>query len=319
MMAKLGTLLFIIWIIVLGTTPFYAENHIVRVAITIAMFSTMAMSWNIIGGFAGYPSLATAAFVGVGSYVGAVSQINGVPMVAAWLLATLFVCILSAAVGALLLRLKGHYFAIGSIVLVELFRLIVSSWSSLTGGGNGLNVPILRWEPDEVAKLFLMVMLGLMVLAYIMNVLVKNHRLGFGLQCIRQNEDAADMVGVDTTKYKVIGFVLSTMLCGTVGAVYASWVGYIDPSESFQIVVTLKVPVMALLGGAGTVLGPVIGAATFIVLEELVWVNFLSWNRAILGVLIVILIFFLPHGILNIGLFSKLRRKAAAKSRKGDS
>lgn len=319
MMPKLGTVLFILWIIALGTTPFYAENHIVRVAITIAMFSTMALSWNIIGGFAGYPSLATAAFVGVGSYVGAICQLQGVPMVGAWLMATLFVAVLSVAVGALLLRLKGHYFAIGSIVLVELFRLIVSSWSSLTGGGNGLNVPLLRWEPDEVAKLFLMIMLVLMVLAYVMNVLVKNHRLGFGLQCIRQNEDAADMVGVDTTKYKVIAFCLSTVLCGTVGAVYASWVGYIDPAESFQIVVTLKVAVMALLGGAGTVLGPVIGAATFIILEEVVWVNFLSWNRAILGVLIVILIFFLPHGILNLGLVSKIRKKVLARSRRSGS
>lgn len=319
MMPRLGTVFFIAWIVVLGLTPLYAENYIVRAAITIAMFSTMALSWNIIGGYAGYPSLATAAFVGLGSYVGAVSQVNGVPMVAAWLLATIVVCVVSAAIGGLLLRLKGHYFAIGSIVLVELFRLIASSWSSVTGGGNGLNVPILRWEPSEVATLFLLVMVGLMILAYVMNVIVVKHRLGFGLQCVRQNEDAADMVGVNSIKYKVIGFMLSTMLCGTVGAVYASWVGYIDPTESFQIVLTLKVAVMALLGGAGTVLGPVIGAGTFVILEEVVWVNFLNWNRAILGVLIVILIFFLPHGILNLRLFSALTRKRGGKSIKEQS
>ncbi|MBY6058778.1 branched-chain amino acid ABC transporter permease [Leisingera daeponensis] len=281
----------------------------------IAMFSTLALSWNIIGGFAGYPSLATAAFVGLGSYVGTLSQINGVPMVAAWLLATLVVCIVAAGLGGLLLRLKGHYFAIGSIVLVELFRLIASSWSSVTGGGNGLNVPLLRWGPDEVSRMFLMVMLGLMILAFIMNVVVKNHRLGFGLRCIRQNEDAADMVGVDTTKYKVIGFVLSSFLCGTVGAVYASWTGYIDPSESFSIVLTLKVAVMALLGGAGTLLGPVIGASVFVILEEVVWVNFLNWNRAILGILIVVLIFFIPNGIIKLRVFSFLRAKQTSKSR----
>lgn len=319
MMSRFAALLFIGWIIVLGTTPLFAENYIVRAAIMIAMYSTLALSWNIIGGFAGYPSLATAAFVGLGSYVGGVSQVNGVPMVLAWLLATLVVGVIAAAIGGLLLRLKGHYFAIGSIVLVELFRLIISSWSSVTGGGNGLNLPLLRWKPDEVAQLFLMVMLSMMVIAFIMNVIVKNHRLGFGLQCIRQNEDAADMVGVDTTKYKVIGFTLSAFLCGTVGAIYASWVGYIDPTESFSIVLTLKIAVMAMLGGAGTLLGPVIGAGAFVILEEIVWVNFLSWNRAILGLLIVGLIFFLPNGILNVRMFSFLRSKSTGESKKDKS
>lgn len=316
MMSRFAAVLFIVWIIALGTTPLYAENYVVRGAIMIAMFSTLALSWNIIGGFAGYPSLATAAFVGLGSYVGAVAQVNGVPMVVAWLLATLVVGLVAAGIGGLLLRLKGHYFAIGSIVLVELFRLIASSWSSVTGGGNGLNVPLLRWEPNEVAQLFLLVMLGLMIVAFLMNVAVKNHRLGFGLQCIRQNEEAADMVGVNTTKYKVIGFAFSAFLCGTVGAVYASWVGYIDPTESFQIVLTLKVAVMALMGGAGTLLGPVIGASAFVILEEVVWVNFLSWNRAILGILIVVLIFYLPNGILNLRMFSFLRAKHKGNARR---
>jgi len=315
-MSRYAVILFALWVVVLAATPFFAENYVVRAAIVIAMYSTMALSWNVIGGFAGYPSLATAAFVGLGSYVGAVSQVNGVPMVLAWALATLVVALVSLAIGALLLRLKGHYFAIGSIVLVELFRLIASSWSSVTGGGNGLNVPLLRWEPDDVGLFILMVMLALMILAFAMNVVVKNTRLGFGLQCIRQNEDAADMVGVNTTKYKVAGFMLSTILCGTVGAVYASWVGYIDPSESFQILLTLKVAVMALLGGAGTLLGPVVGAATFVILEEVVWVNFLSWNRAILGVLIVFLIFFLPNGILRTGAFSFLRSDGASGSKR---
>jgi len=282
------------------------------------MFSTLALSWNIIGGFGGYPSLATAAFVGLGSYVGALSQISGMPMVVGWVLATLVVSAVAASIGWFLLRLKGHYFAIGSIVLVELFRLIASSWASVTGGGNGLNVPLLRWDPNDVALMFLFVMLGLMVLAFAMNVIVKNHRLGFGLQCIRQNEDAADMVGVNTTKYKVIGFVLSAFLCGTVGAVYASWTGYIDPTESFQILLTLKVAVMALLGGAGTLLGPVIGASVFVILEEVVWVNFLNWNRAILGVLIVVLIFFIPKGIIKLPFLSFLRAKQKTIQRKGE-
>jgi branched-chain amino acid transport system permease protein len=210
--------------------------------------------------------------------------------------------LLAAFIGYILLRLKGHYFAIGSIAIVEVCRLVVSSWGSLTGGGNGMNIPLLQWSPEEVGAFFLMVMLVLMLITFVMNIVVSRSRLGFGLRCIKQNEDAADMVGVNTTYYKVIAFTLSALFCGTAGAAYASWVGYIDPTDSFQIVMTLKVPVMVLLGGAGTVLGPVIGAAAFVVLEEIVWVNFLNWNRAILGAVIVLLIFFLPGGLLKLPL-----------------
>ena len=312
-MFKTANIIFILWVSLLITTPLYAENYIVRAAIMVAMFSSLALSWNIIGGYAGYPSLATAAFVGLGSYVGAVSQVNGITMLFSWALATISVGLISTFLGVLLLRLRGHYFAIGSIVLVELFRLIASSWSSVTGGGNGLNVPILRWDPSTVASFFLSVMIFLMILTYIMNIIVSTNRLGFGLKCIKQNEDAANMVGINTTIYKVIAFMLSATLCGTVGAVYASWSGYIDPTESFQIVLTLKVAVMAMLGGAGTILGPVIGASTFVVLEEIVWVNFLDWNRAILGVLIVMIIFFLPNGIIKLEMLKIFKEKLSHK------
>jgi branched-chain amino acid transport system permease protein len=316
MMGRLGFILFAIWVVVLATTPLYAENYIVRTAVMIAMFSALAFSWNMIGGFTGYPSFATVAFFGLGSYVGAIAQRNGVPMVVAWVLATIFVAAFAAALGSLLLRLKGHYFAIGSIAVVELCRLVISSWGDVTGGGDGLNIPILRWSPNEVVAFFLMVMIVIMLITFAMNVYVDRHRLGFGLKCIRQNEAAADMVGVNTTLYKVIGFTLSALFCGTVGAAYASWVGYIDPSDSFNIILSIKVPVMVLLGGAGTVLGPALGAAAFVMLEEFFWSNFLNWNRAILGGVIVFLIFFLPGGLLRIP-YSKVLGRLKRRERVG--
>lgn len=127
------------------------------------------------------------------------------------------------------------------------------------------------------------------------------------------------MVGVETTKYKIAAFGLSALFCGLVGAVYASWVGYIDPTDSFSILMTVKVPVMVLLGGAGTLLGPVIGAAAFILLEEVFWANFLQWNRAILGVIIVFLIFFLPGGLLKIDLRQQLKQVILARKVRGQS
>lgn len=290
--------IFAVWAAALAALPFYGDLYLVRISISVAMFTAMACSWNIIGGYMGYPSFSTAAFFGLGAYAGAISQNAGVPMVLAWVFATLLVAAVSFFVGHAVLRLRGHYFAIGTIAIVEMFRLLISGASGITGGGDGLNVALVRGSPSEVLSMFLYAMLVLMVLAFILNAWVGRNQLGFGLRCIRQNEDASEMVGIDTTRYKIAAYALSSMLCGTVGATYASWVGYIDPTDSFDILLTLKVPVMVMLGGLGTVLGPVVGAALFIFVEETVWARFLDWNRAVLGAFIVFLIFFLPGGLL---------------------
>lgn len=285
--------------LVLAVLPAFSDNFLLQQATFVCMYCALALSWNIIGGYAGYPSFATAAFVGLGSYAGALLQNAGLPMVAAWVGATVVTGLFAALLGWGLLRMKGHYFAVGSISIVELLRLAASSWSGLTGGGEGLNLPILPGGPEFAGRVFFYAMLAVMLLAFIMTMLVHRGRLGFGLQCIQQNEDAADMVGVDVVRYKTIGFTLSALFCGTVGAISASWVAYIAPTDAFSIMMTLKVPVMVLLGGPGTVLGPVIGATSFVLIEQTVWSRFLDYNQAALGIVVVLLIFFLPNGLLG--------------------
>ncbi len=312
----LGYALCALWIALLAASPLTGDNYLVRIAVMISMFSAMALSWNFIGGFTGYPSFSTAAFFGLGCYVGAIAQRNGLPLFAAWALATLFVAAFAALLGLIILRLKGHYFAIGSIAIVEVTRLLVSSWGSVTGGGDGLNVPLMQGSPGAVAAQVLYAMLGVLLVAFAATLAVQRGRLGFGLRCIHQNEDAADMVGVDTTRFKIAAYTLSALFCGTVGAIYASWVGYIDPTDSFSILLTIKVPVMALLGGPGTAIGPVLGAGVFVLLEEFFWANFLQWNRAILGGIIVFLIFFLPGGLLKID-YRRFYRRAAERRAAG--
>src|SRR6266851_2277228 len=112
---RLHYLVFALWVLALATTPLWATNYVVRLAIMIAMYTSLALSWNFIGGFTGYPSFSTAAFFGLGCYAGALAQNAGVPMLVAWLVATAFVAVFATALGGIILRLKGHYFAIGSI------------------------------------------------------------------------------------------------------------------------------------------------------------------------------------------------------------
>lgn len=284
----------------LAMLPMFAGNYMLRLGTMFAMYAVLAQSWNIIGGYAGYPSFATAAFFGLGAYTGAILQGMGMPMPVAWAAACVAAAVFAGLLGAAILHLKGHYFAIASLVVAEVLLEITTSWTSLTGGGMGLNLPVLRISVDAQARLFFWSMLALAVLALIMSWAVGASRLGFGLRCIRQNEDASSMVGINTTFYKIVAFALSALLVGGAGAMYASWVFYIEPPDVYSILTSVKPIVMALLGGVGTLLGPVIGAALFLAMEEVVWRNFLSVHAAVLGLLIVALIFFLPNGLLGV-------------------
>lgn len=302
-------LLALVTLAALAALPLLGDNYLLRLGTMFAMYAVLAQSWNIIGGYAGYPSFATAAFFGLGAYAGAILQSTGLPMPLAWAAAGGVAALFAAAVGATILHLKGHYFAIASLVLAEVLLEITTSWTSLTGGGMGLNLPVIRMAVDAQAQLFFWSMLGLAALAFLMSWWVDAGRVGFALRCIRQNEDASSMVGINTTLYKVIAFVLSAVLVGAAGALYASWVFYIEPPDVYSILTSVKPIVMVMLGGAGTVLGPILGAAAFLIMEEVVWRNFLSIHAAVLGVLIVGLIFFLPRGLLGL-----VRKRKAAKT-----
>jgi branched-chain amino acid transport system permease protein len=292
------TALVIVAAAVLVAVPLLGSNYVIRLATVMAMYAVLALSWNFIGGMAGYPSFATAAFFGLGAYAGAILQGQGAPMLLAWGAASLVAGLFAGSLGMVLLRLRGHYFAIGSLVVAEVLRELTNSWTGLTGGGMGLNLPILRIGVTRQAQLFYAAMLVLALLTLAATVLVSRGRLGFGLRTIQQNEAAAAMLGLDTTRYKTAAFTLSALFVGAAGGVYASWVNYIEPADVYDVLLSVKPIVMALLGGVGTVLGPVLGAVVFLALEELVWRRFLYIHAGLLGLIIVVLIYVLPRGLL---------------------
>jgi branched-chain amino acid transport system permease protein len=293
--------------------PWIANNYILRITTTMLMYSALALSWNFIGGFTGYPSFATAAFFGLGAYVGGVLQNKGVPMVVAWLAAGVLVLAFAAAVGRAILHLKGHYFAIASLVIADVLREVINGLTDLTGGGMGLNLAAPKLGVNQQAQLFYFAMFAIAVAALAASVLLDRSRLGFGLRCIEQNEDAAIRIGIGTARFKTAAFALSSVFVGMAGAVYASWTGYIDPGEAFEVLISVKPIVMTLLGGAGSVLGPVYGAFLFLVLEETVWRNFLKIHSGVLGTLVVLLILFLPRGIMGTGTWQWLAGRLRAR------
>lgn len=285
--------------------PLFGGPYGLRLMTIALMYIVLAISWNFIGGMAGYPSFAASAFFGLGAYAGAVIQVSGAPMGVAWCAAGIIAMVFSGLLGWVLLRLRGHYFAIASFALVEVLRVLVNSMTNLTGGGMGLNLPIPQMSSVQAqATFFFHAMLGLAVITFAVSMAVSYSRLGFGLRCIEQNESAADILGINTTLHKVVAFMLSAVFVGIAGAIYASWVYYIEPPDVFDIMYSIKSIVIVLLGGTGSVFGPIIGAVLYLSLEEIVWRNLLQFNTGALGVLIVLLVLYLPKGVLSLRIAS---------------
>jgi len=285
----------------LAALPLFGGAYALRLGTVACMYAILALSWNVVGGFAGYPSFATAAFFGFGAYTVGVLINNGLPLALSIPIALVTSFLLAALLGAVLLRLRGHYFAIASLSLVEVLRELVNNATGLTGGGMGLNIPLAAGAGILAdATFFFFAMWGLLLATALMVIAVSASKLGFGLNCIRQNETASNMVGLNATLYKSIAFGLSACFVSAAGGIYAAWVHYIDPSDVFDVLYSVKPIVMALMGGLGSPLGVVSGAFIYLGLEEVVWRNYIQIHSGVLGVLIVMLLLFLPHGVISL-------------------
>jgi branched-chain amino acid transport system permease protein len=305
-----GNLALLIVLACLAALPLAGGAYALRLGTMACMYAILALSWNVVGGLAGYPSFATAAFFGFGAYATGVLLGAGLPLPLSILASLVASLVLAGLLGAVLLRLRGHYFAIASLSLVGVLRELVNNATDLTGGGMGLNIPLASGSSILAdATFFFYAMWGLLLATALMVIIVSVSKLGFGLTCIRQNETAANMIGLNATLYKSIAFGLSAYFVSAAGGLYAAWVHYIDPSDVFDILYSVKPIVMTLMGGLGSPLGAVCGAFLYLVLEEVVWRNYIQIHSGVLGLLIVALLLLLPHGLVSLR-FRNLWRKA---------
>lgn len=297
----------------LAFLPGIDSAYTLRLGTMACMYAVLAVSWHVIGGIAGYPSFATAAFFGLGAYTGGIYLASGGSLLMASVYAFSAALFLGGVLGSILLRIRGHYFAIASLAVAEVLREVANTSTDLTGGGMGLNIPM-QSSLDVLgqATVFYWYMLALLVVTLVAVLILERTRLGFGLVCIRQNEAAADMIGVNSTLYKSLAFALSGAFAGVAGALYAAWVNYIEPADVFDVLISVKPIVMALIGGLGSATGAVLGAFIFLGIEELVWRHFLEIHTMVLGLIIVLLLLFLPHGLIP-----TLRRHVASGRRYG--
>jgi len=295
--------------VVLGVTA-TADSGVVLTFVMMTLYATlMAQAWNMLGGYGGQFSFGHALFFGTGAYVQAMAQLNlGLN---AWLALALAVVVAAGVglfVGALTFRygLKGSYFALVTLAFAEVFRIIAVS-VGFTGGGVGLMLPL----QESFANLqfssrrgYIMLVLGFVVAALGVTAWLRHSRFGAQLQAVRDNEDAARAIGVDPWRVKLGAITLSGGFMGAAGAFYVQVFQYIDPSIAFGPHTSVEALVAAIVGGMGTLWGPVLGALVLHLLADLtrnLFGQLPGLNMVIYGTVLVVIVMFLPRGLSGVG------------------
>lgn len=293
-----NTLLLALAVLLLLAAPAWVGAYWMRVLSTIFMYAVIAQGMNVMAGYTGYPAFGNVVFFGVGGYTTAVLMVKlNAPFAAAAIAGTLFCPLLVLLLGAPLLRLKGHYFAIATLGLNEAVREIVINLPGLTGGGIGLSLPLPAGDAGTNAVRFYYLFFGAMAVSTWAVWEFSRRRLGMGCCAIRDNETKAEASGLHTMRHKTLAWMLSATLTGLVGAINAYWMTYIDPPSVFDMAIAVKAFVIFLLGGAATVLGPVGGAFLVELLATLTWSKLLNWHLGAMGVLIMLAVLLCPDGL----------------------
>lgn len=295
-----GLLIFIL--ILLTTMPLYVRPYLVIFLTTIIMYIILTLSWAIFSGPTRYISLASAAFFGVGVYVSAMlGQKLPLPVVIA--AGGLVSLILALFIGLLTLRLRGMYFIIFTFGISELIRHFLLWWETNFTGTVG------RWVVAVDHTTVYYVMLIIFVMALIAAHLIRRSKYGLALQSIGEYEEAAVHIGINVTTLKTITFAVSAFFMGATGAIMATRWTYIDPQIAFNPLFSFMPVLMAIFGGIGQLYGPILGAAIFAFLEEVLITEFPYYYMLLFGVILIAVILFLPTGI--VGLIQKWRRRGS--------
>jgi len=274
-----------------------------RLLATVFMFVALAQAWNIIGGFTGYASFGQVAFLGIGAYTTAVLMNNY--RVSFWLAmpAAIVVGVLFAVlIGVPLLRLRGHYFAIATLGFAEGSREVVYNLTPVTGGGLGITIPTFGDQaptPYFGKPGFYIAFLLVAAVAVAVSALLARSRFGYAMVAVHEDEAAAGAVGINTTAVKVIAFGVSAAIVACAGAFYAFQQIEFYPENVFDSSFTVLMVIMVVIGGSGSILGPLAGAVGLELLAQYLRINFGTLNQLIFGAIIVIVVVFFPQGVVN--------------------
>ena len=283
------------------------DPYVLHMLIMSLLWILLGQSWNLLGGYTGQISYGHAAFFGVGAYTSGILVKSGLPPAAGWsglLLGGLIASLVAAVIGWICFRLRGPYFSLSVLALAEVLRLVAVNWKQLTNGAEGI-----LYIPAFTSKaLYFWIILALAAVNFLVIRVVMRSKLGFYFLAIREDQDCAESLGIDTTRYKLYALLISAFFTGVAGSFYMNYLGFIDPGIVFSIAdVSIMMILVTMLGGAATTWGPAVGAVLYILVSEVfrVWVG--SGHLVFFGVLIIVIIVWFPRGI--VGTWTERRRR----------
>jgi branched-chain amino acid transport system permease protein len=329
--AAIAVLFLVVALLPVGIQSPYALGIFIVLFIAV----TMGEGWNVIGGYAGQYSIGHAAYSGTGAYCTLLllQHAHLPPWFGVWIAIALAV-VIALVIGSITFRLQGPYFVLASIAVAEIVRLAVLNWPSVTNGAEGIlvsDLPPLQLAghvlTDWSSKLpYYYIGLSMAVFAVVVNLLVKRSKLGYYLMAIREDQDAANSLGIPLARYKLTGLVISAALTGLAGSFAGLYVGFIDPDGVLGLDVSVQAAFVCIIGGIGTVIGPMIGGIVLVLLSEALRANllaqglfklgvpessvagrFLGENLAhahllVYGIIIIVVILFMPEGLISLRL-----------------
>lgn len=299
--------------LILAVLPWVMVSYAMVWVFLLAVYLTLAMSYDIVGGHMGYMNLGHSTFFGIGAYGTAILLNKGIGLIPALAASTLIVAVFAAAVSYPLFRLRGAYFALGTFGLISLMGVLSTNLRDLTGGSGGISTPPGNYMLPAY-YLSLVVAAGTVALSR----WIARSRFGLALFSIREDEEVARAFGVPTTLYKCATLIISSVPASLIGGVYVWNVTYISPSAVFGLEIALSPIVMAMLGGTGTILGPFLGVVFLTLVQEVLWTEVPYLHLTMYGVIMVLVGLFMPGGLVRTPLLKPvIRRFTSAETRKG--
>lgn len=280
----------------LAAVPFLGDEVLIQYGINTLLLAVLAQSWNILGGFTGYASFGNSTFYGLGTYGTAIAMAQfGLPFWMGLILGAILAMLCALLVGLPILRLRGPYFAIATLGLSAALSALVANLD-IAGRNIGLILPLTRND-----TLFYEGALALLLAATLTVAWISTSRFGMGLIAIREDEDAAAVMGVNTTMYKIIALVLASLFTAIAGGIHAYWITFIDPSSAFDSTLNVRMVIMTVFGGPGTVLGPVIGGFILSTVYDVLSNSISTAAALFFGVVIILAVIFMPKGLVDLG------------------
>lgn len=309
-----GAILLLLLLPFLGLSSFTLHNMII-----IFLYAAMAVAWNILGGLAGQHSMGHAAFMGIAAYTSTLLFIrfNISPWIG-MLVGMALVAVFNLIIAYPTLRLRGPFFTLASIAVLEVLRRVAIFWRPVTEGSVGLTIPFKPgwvWMVWQDKKVYYFITLAALVGLVILTHWIRNHRMGYYLRALRADEDAAAMLGVNTTRVKLTASMLSAVMMGMLGTIYAQYVYFIEPDSVFSLDFSIQLVLFSIIGGMDSTLGPVLGAALITPLNEYLRGigahGLQGLNFFVYGIALIVVVILIPNGIIPTVLAWWERRRSA--------